>query len=66
MNFFNTIIDMLKNKKMYGLAAIIIAIGVIEGWGIYDIPGVDVGTDWMAWILAGLTTAAGKAAIAKT
>lgn len=59
------IIDLLKNKKMYGLAIIIIVIGTVEGLGIYDIPGVVVGPDWVAWILAGLGIGATKAAIAK-
>lgn len=60
------IIDLLKNKKMYGLAIIIVAIGVAEGVAGWDVPGVTVGSDWVGWILAGLGVGFTKAAIAKT
>jgi hypothetical protein len=59
------ILDLLKNKKMYGIALIVIAIGVAEGMFTMDIPGVEVGPDWFAWILAGLGLGATKAAISK-
>ena len=62
----SSILDLLKNKKMYGIAIIVIAIGVAEGPLGLDIPGVVVGPDWFAWILAGLGLGATKAAIAKT
>lgn len=59
------IVDALKNKKMYTIAFFVIAIGVAEGVFGIDIPGVNVGPDWMAWILAGLGLGATKAAISK-
>lgn len=60
------ILNLLKNKKMYGVAIVVIAIGVSEGLLGLDIPGVIVGPDWFAWILAGLGLGATKAAIAKS
>ena len=60
------ILDLLKNKKMYGIAVIVIAIGVAEGLLGLDIPGVVVGPDWFSWILAGLGLGATKAAIVKS
>lgn len=59
-------IDFLKNKKMYGVAVIVIAIGVAEGVFGLDIPGVVVGPDWVTWILAGIGIGATKAAIVKS
>lgn len=60
------ILDLLKNKKMYGIALMVVAIGVCEGPLGIDIPGVVVGPDWLGWIIAGLGIGATKAAIAKT
>lgn len=59
------ILDLLKNKKMYGIGLIVIAIGVAEGVFHLDIPGVVVGDNWVGWILAGLGLGATKAAISK-
>lgn len=60
------ILDLLKNKKMYGVAIMVIAIGVAEGLLGIDIPGIVVGPDWLGYIIAGLGIGATKAAIAKT
>lgn len=60
------IIELLKNKKMYGVAAVVILIGILEGPVGMDIPGVDVGADWLGWIIAGLGIGATKAAIVKS
>ena len=60
------ILDLLKNKKMYGVAIMVIAIGVSEGLIGLDIPGVVVGPDWLGWIIAGLGIGATKAAIVKS
>jgi len=60
------IIDLLKNKKMYGVALIVIIIGVAEGLLGIDVPGIEVGNDWLGYILAGLGLGATKAAIVKS
>ena len=60
------ILDLLKNKKMYGIAVFVVAIGVAEGIFGLDIPGVVVGNDWLGWIIAGLGLGATKAAIVKS
>jgi hypothetical protein len=60
------IIDLLKNKKMYGIAVVLVIIVIAEkvlGW---DVPGVDVGDDWLGFILAALGLGATKAAIVKS
>ena len=51
-----TIKDAISGKKTYALGALIVAIGVAEGLFNVDLPGVEVDEDWVAWIIAGLTT----------
>lgn len=60
------IIALLKNKKMYGVALVVIAIGLAEGIFGLDIPGIVVGEDWLGYILAGIGLGATKAAIVKS
>ena len=61
-----TIIELLKNKKMYGIAVVVIIIVIAEKMLGLDIPGVDVGDDWLGFVLAALGLGATKAAIVKS
>lgn len=43
----------LDGWKTHLLALLVVIIGVVEGLGLYDIPGVTVGDDWLMWIIGG-------------
>jgi hypothetical protein len=57
--------DFLKGYKFYVLAVVVGAIGVSEGLLGVDIPGVEVGSDWLNWVLMSLGMGFGRAAVAK-
>ena len=48
------IMEGLDGKKTFVLAGLVIAIGLAEGVMGWDVPGVDVGSDWVNYVLAGL------------
>jgi hypothetical protein len=48
------IMEGLDGKKTFVLAGLVIAIGLVEGVMGWDVPGVDVGSDWVNYVLAGL------------
>ncbi len=62
----NSIIEFLKGKKVYLLAIIVVLIVVCEKLLGIDVPGVEVGDNWMDFILAALGLTTVRAAIAKT
>ena len=48
------IMEGLDGKKTFLLGGLIIAIGVSEGLLGWDVPGVEVGDDWLGYVLTGL------------
>lgn len=46
--------DVLSGYKTYIVGAMVVLIGVIEGLLGMDIPGANVGNDWMMYILSGV------------
>lgn len=59
-------LEFLKGKKVYLLAAAVVLIVVCEKLLGIDVPGVEVGDNWMDFILAALGLSTVRAAIAKT
>lgn len=44
----------LQGRKTYIIGALLVLIGVAEGLLGLDVPGVEVGEDWVAYVLNGL------------
>lgn len=65
MEILNSIRSKLEGVKTYIVAFLIILIAVSEGLLGFDIPGVDVGTDWLGWMLNGLGLGTLRAGISK-
>lgn len=55
----------LNGYKAYIVSALVAAIGLVDGGLGFDIPGVDVGDNWLGWILTGMGLGAGRSAIKK-
>lgn len=55
----------LPGYKSYIVGALLVAIGVVEGVFSWNIPGVEVGDDWLMYILNGMGVGSLRAAIAK-
>lgn len=53
-NGMGKIMEAFDGKKTFLLAALVIAIGLSEGVLMWDVPGIDVGDDWVNYILTGL------------
>lgn len=60
-----SLIGAASGKRTYVIGALIIAIGVVEGYLGWDIPNVEVGNDWLRWVLEGLGLMTLRAGIAK-
>ncbi len=58
-------LNIFTNGKTFMVAATIIMIGLTEGLMKFDIPGVAVGDDWLAWVLTGLGLGTLREAIRK-
>lgn len=56
---------LISGKKTYIVGAMVIAIGVIEGPLGMDIPGVDIGPDWVMYVMNGMGLGTLRAGIAK-
>lgn len=62
----SSIIEALSGKKTYIIAGVLILVVVVEkGLGI-DVPGVDLGNDWLTTVLAALGLGTLRAGISKT
>ena len=61
----NMITAIFKDGKTFLIAATIVMIGVTEGLFGFDVPGVVVGPDWLAWVLTGLGLGTLREAIRK-
>lgn len=57
--------SILSGRKTIAIGVAVIAIGVMEGPFALDIPGVEVGDDWLGWIMAGLGTITLRQGISK-
>lgn len=55
----------VSGAKTYVIAVLIVAIAISEGLLGFDIPGVDVGDDWLGWMLNGLGLGTVRAGIGK-
>lgn len=55
----------IDGLKTHILAALVVAIGIVEGLGFYDVPGVTVGDDWLMWIIGGTGAATLRDALRK-
>jgi lysozyme family protein len=58
-------IPTFPNYKMYAVGVMVMFIGVAEGLLGWDIPGVEVGPDWLDYVLTGMGIGSLRAAIAK-
>jgi len=58
-------VNFADGYKTYFVALTIVMIGVGEGLLGVDIPGVEVGNDWMAYIIGGLGLGSVRSAIQK-
>ena len=58
-------LDFTDGYKTYFVALMIVLIGVGEGLLGVDIPGVEVGDDWMQYIIAGLGLGSVRSALQK-
>lgn len=62
----SSIIEAISGKKTYIIAGVLILVVVVEkGLGI-DVPGVDLGNDWLTTVLAALGLGTLRAGISKT
>ena len=62
----SSIIKALSGKKTYIIAGVLTLVVVVEkGLGI-DVPGVDLGNDWLTTVLAALGLGTLRAGISKT
>jgi hypothetical protein len=57
--------NVLDGYKTYIVAAIVVAIGLAEGLFGLDIPGIDVGANWMDYVLSGLGLGSVRSALGK-
>lgn len=57
--------EAFSGKKTYLVAAMVIAIGLAEGVFGIDLPGVEVGEDWLAYILNGIGLGTLRAGVQK-
>lgn len=57
--------EKLQGKKTYVIAAMVVLIGIVEGFLGFDIPGVEVGEDALAFILNGLGLGTLRAGVSK-
>lgn len=55
----------IQGRKTYIIAALIVAVGVCEGVLGIDLPAIEVGNDWLAWVLNGLGLSTLRAGISK-
>lgn len=55
----------LSGYKTYIIAAIVVACALVEGVLGWDIPGFDIGDDWVAVVLGGLGLGSLRASIGK-
>lgn len=51
--------------KTYLVAGFVVFVGVVEGLLGVDLPGVEVGDDWMQYVVSGLGLGSLRAAISK-
>lgn len=66
LSFLSGIRDALSGYKTYVIALVVIIIGVVEGALGFDIPGVEVGPDWLQWVLNGIGLGTLRAGISKS
>lgn len=60
------IVSFFSGKKVYLLAAGVVVVGVVEGNGWFDVPGITVPQDaWLEWVFTGAGLAAFRAALTK-
>ena len=57
--------EAVSGQKTYVIAGIIILVAVTEGIFGIDVPGIDVGDDWIGWALNGLGLGTLRSGIAK-
>lgn len=60
------ILEALSGKKTYFISFLVVAIALTEGVLGWDVPGVQVGADWITWMLSGLGLGTLRAAVAKS
>jgi len=49
------ILNLARGWKTYLAGLSVIGVGFLEGLAGVDVPGVEVGSDWLGWVIAGLT-----------
>lgn len=46
--------NMLEGKKTYAVAALVLLVVIVEKVAGIDIPGIDIGDDWLNYVMSAL------------
>lgn len=65
ISFITGLRGVFAGQKTYVVAIMIVLCGVVEGAFGFDIPGVEVGDDWLMYILNGFGLGTLRAGVAK-